>query len=194
MDLSMNLEQWIAIHNLTHLQAGQVIGATERTIRRWVSGEFKPPGAVDRLLEVFRMYPDVEHECLRTFMTARRKRRVRRMPPKGRMEAPEVEPPPSALPPPPTAPRPEPPRNRPPGASLIATAYDPGNGYFNFEIEGPGLVFYRQDDPIISKLLDAALEPDEMIDGIGGLEGRYVIVVYDDEHNVAGFEKPGSKP
>jgi hypothetical protein len=81
---------------------------------------------------------------------------------------------------------------RPAGGLLIATAYDPGNGYYNFEIEGPGLLFYRQDDPMITKLLDAALEPDESIDGIGGLEGHYVSVVYDDERNVVGFEKPGS--
>ncbi|CAB4167907.1 hypothetical protein UFOVP868_65 [uncultured Caudovirales phage] len=188
----MNLDQWISMHNLTHLQAGQVVGATERTVRRWISGSYKPPEAVNRLLEVFRMYPEIEHDCIRQFMTARRKRRVRRVAPKEHMQAPEVEPPPSALPLPPTTPRPSPPRNRPSDASMIATAYDPGNGYFNFEIEGPGLVFYRQNDAIITKLLDAALEPDEMIDGIGDLEGRYVTVVYDDERNVIGFEKPGS--
>lgn len=184
------------MHNLTHLQAGQIIGATERTIRRWISGAFKPPEAVNRLLEVFRLYPDVEHECIRTFMTARRKRRIPRTPPKGRMEAPEVEPPPSALPPPPEAKKPSlealttEKRRRPPGACLIATAYDPGNGYFNFEIEGPGLVFFRQDDPMISKLLDAALDADETISGIGDLEGRYVNVVYNEDRQVIGFERP----
>lgn len=186
------------MHNLTHLQAGQVVGATERTIRRWVSGEMRPPEAVNRLLEVFRLYPEVEHDCIRAFMTARRKRRAKRKPPVGRMEDAETPPPPpEAMPQKPspplsaaTAPPAQHKRPRSANGSLIATAYDPGNGYFNFEIEGPGLVFFRQDDPIISKLLDAALDPDENIDGIGGLEGRYVVVKYDDEHNVIGFDKP----
>ena len=187
----MNLDQWISMHNLTHLQAGQVVGATERTVRRWISGRFAPPEAVNRLLEVFRMYPDIEHDCIRQFMTARRKRRVKRVAPRERMQAPEVAPPPTALPPKPVPSAPKPVKlPRPAGGLLIATAYDPGNGYYNFEIEGPGLLFYKQDDPMITKLLDAALEPDETINGIGGLEGHYVSVVYDDERNVIGFEKP----
>lgn len=190
----MNLEQWIAMHNLTHLQAGQVVNATERTVRRWLSGAYKPPGAVDRLLEVFRLYPEIEHDCIRTFITARRKKRVRRKPDLGRMEPPEVPPPPAALVANEAPPTPAPKPPRPANGSMIATAYDPGNGYFNFEIEGPGLVFYRQDDAMITKLLDAALEPDETITGIGDLEGRYVTVVYDDERNVIGFEKPGGTP
>jgi len=189
----MNLDQWISMHNLTHLQAGQVVGATERTVRRWISGSYKPPEAVNRLLEVFRMYPEIEHDCIRQFMTARRKRRMKRVAPKEHMQAPEVAPPPTALPVAAAVAIAPVKRHKPAGGLLIATAYDPGNGYYNFEIEGPGLLFYRQDDPMITKLLDAVLEPDETIDGIGDLEGRYVSVVYDDERNVIGFERPGSK-
>jgi len=187
----MNVEQWISMHNLTHLQASQVLGTTERTVRRWVSGTSRPPEPVNRLLEVFHMFPEIEHDCIREFVTARRKRLLKRRPPVGRMEPQDPPPPPEAMPKPRTETAP-PQRPRPAEGALIATAYDPGNGYFNFEIEGPGLLFYRQDDPMITKLLDAALDPDETIGGIGDLENRYVVIKYDDEHKVIGFEKPGA--
>jgi len=74
MKLSKEQKQMISELNafmdrngLTQDAAAYIMATTDRTMRRWVAGHVRPPGAVELLLEVFRKNPSIEKEIVRKY-------------------------------------------------------------------------------------------------------------------------------
>lgn len=51
---------WLSKNSLTQVRAANFFEVDQRTIRRWVSGDVYPSGAVMLLLEAFKKFPGVE--------------------------------------------------------------------------------------------------------------------------------------
>lgn len=61
------LNAFMRRNQLTQVNAAHIMATTDRTMRRWVAGCVRPPGAVELLLEIFRKHPAIEKEMIEKY-------------------------------------------------------------------------------------------------------------------------------
>lgn len=61
------INKFLKRHDVNQCAFARIIATTDRTVRRWVAGDVRPPGSVELLLEIFDNHPDVAKEIIRKY-------------------------------------------------------------------------------------------------------------------------------